>query len=58
MFITPTFLNGAARVLDIGGTLNDWDSIMDADDIANASDWYAVGQDLSEAMRYYENYEK
>ena len=61
LFAKPTLLRGMARVLDIGSTMNiynDSDSINEADEIALASDWYAVGEDLSEAIGGYEDGEQ
>ena len=56
LYAEPSLWEGFARVLDVGGTFgayNDADSEADADAIALASDWYAVGADLHRAMNRY-----
>lgn len=58
MFAKPSFLNGVARILDIGGTFDDssyWisNSPEEADARALARDWAAVGCDLAEAMEWH-----
>lgn len=52
----PSTLTGIARTLDIGGTFDDYNVSMssdEADRLATASDWYAVGADLYRAIRRY-----
>jgi len=49
----PTLLEGAARLIDFDGTLDDIPGMPtgeDADRIALASDWYQVGRDMREAI--------
>lgn len=58
----PSFLQGAARVLDIGQTRALWDycwveSPQEADARAIASDWLAVGDDLRLAIKTFESKE-
>jgi len=58
LFANPNFLRGAARVLDMGGTLsvyNDSQNAKDADSRAMSSDWNAVGLALSEAIGGFED---
>lgn len=53
LFVTPTFLLGAASVLDIGGTLIEYNtskSELEADTKAIRSDWQMVGQDICKAL--------
>lgn len=54
LFARPSFIEGAARLLDWGGTMNEYNSSPDgatADVRALRNDWRAVGDDLSEAYR-------
>lgn len=53
LFAMPSFANGAARVLDLGSTLNQYNysaSVNEADQVALSSDWNAVGNDLWKAL--------
>ena len=53
-FSQPSFGEGLARVLDVGGTFdayNDSPTPEEADQLAIASDWYAVGADLYRSIR-------
>jgi hypothetical protein len=53
LFARPSFVEGAARVLDIGDTLNHYNTSpteADADYNALFADWCAVGSDLGAAM--------
>lgn len=53
LFAQPSFLAGIARILDIGGVLDDYNSARTAEEAdANAmrADWGAVGSDLHDAM--------
>lgn len=57
LFADPSFLEGMARVLDIGGTLqayNESPTPAVADTIAIASDWLMVGKDLQSAIDAYQ----
>lgn len=56
LFATPSFLNGIARVLDLGSTLNQYDFFESGQEMDSESlrlDWETVGQDLCEAMDEY-----
>jgi len=58
LFSTPTFWAGMARVLDLGGTLNEYNyssTPNKADFHAILSDWKVVGSDISKAMVIYED---
>ncbi len=53
LFARPSFLEGMARIIDIGGVLNVYHTArtpQEADAIASACDWSAVGQDIMGAM--------
>ena len=50
LFAQPSFLSGAARVLDLGGTFDQYNTDPDADSVALASDWLVLGDDLFEVM--------
>lgn len=49
LYARPSFLEGMARVMDLGNTLNEYNRTMttqQADWLALRSDWNAVGDDL------------
>lgn len=49
----PSFLEGVARILDFGNTLNEYNRSLSpeqADYLAIKSDWHVVGQDLRAAI--------
>ncbi len=53
LYARPSFLEGVARVLDVGGGLTEFNkslTIEEADLRAIAADWGAVGQDLRDAI--------
>jgi len=53
LYTKPSFLEGVARLVDIAGTLDEYnysDSDDEADSRAIESDWEAVGHDLHSAM--------
>ena len=50
LFARPSFIEGVARILDFGNTLNQYNTSADADTIALTMDMYAVGDDLREVM--------
>lgn len=53
LYAEPSFTEGLARTLDIGAVFDDYNyapSPLDADRLATASDWYAVGADLHQAF--------
>jgi hypothetical protein len=54
LFAPPSFTEGVARILDLGGTLTEFNSAPSglwADRLAIRSDWRAVGHDLAAIMR-------
>jgi hypothetical protein len=51
--ISQAFITGMARALDLGGTLNKPQTILD-DNAALQDDWITVGKDLKSAMERYE----
>ena len=58
LFIAPDLISGMARVLDLGNTLNEYNTSATpelADFRALRSDWAAVGQDLRAAMAQLDN---
>ena len=53
LFAQPSFASGAARIFDLWGKFDDYNSsetTAEADAKAIASDWLVVGQDLSNAI--------
>ncbi len=53
LYAKPSFLEGVARLVDIAGTLDEYnysDSDDEADSRALQSDWEAVGNDLHSAL--------
>ena len=57
LFARPSALEGVARILDFGGTLNEYNtanSPQQADTLALWSDWLAVGDDMWSAIRTFE----
>ncbi len=53
LFARPSFLEGFARIFDLGGTLNQYStssSAQEADARAMRADWAAVGDDIRSAM--------
>ena len=58
LFARPSVLGGMARILDFGGTLNEYNtssSPEQADTLALWSDWLAVGDDLRWAFNAFED---
>lgn len=56
LFASPSFIEGMARLLDLGGTLevyNDSETTVAADARALEADWRAIGEDLKRAVRMY-----
>jgi hypothetical protein len=56
LFARPSFCEGVARVLDLGGTLqiyNESKTEEEADLKAIENDWLAVGLDMKEAINKY-----
>lgn len=57
LFAKPSFLGGIARVLDIGATLNEYNTDptpADADSEALKSDWAAVADEMYSAVTNFE----
>lgn len=53
LFARPSFVEGVARALDLGGTLQEYNSATSpeqADALALGADWHVVGRDLLRAM--------
>ena len=53
LFATPSFLEGMARTLDLGGTFTSYNtsrSAAEADFLALRSDWRAVGEDFDTVL--------
>ena len=53
LFSNPNFISGMARVLDLGSTLNEYNSLLSpeqADFVAISSDWLAVGSDIASSI--------
>ena len=57
LYARPSFLEGMARVMDIGGTLNEYNSSGDPDTIALLMDWLVVGQAMRQAIDEHETAE-
>lgn len=57
LYARPSFLEGMARVMDIGSTLNEYNSSGDPDTIALLMDWLVVGQAMRQAINQYETEE-
>ncbi len=61
LYATPSFLEGFARVLDIGDTFTTYNTFADAreaDFLALRSDWRAIGEDFDNALAEYEDDEQ
>ena len=60
IYAKPSFLEGVARLFDFGGTLNTYylvssdEDPREVDARAIASDWEAVGRDMSSAIGQYD----
>ena len=57
LFARPSFIGGASRVLDLFGTLQEYNKSLTpeiADQRAMFSDFGAIGADLEELMKRYE----
>lgn len=53
LFASPSFWEGFARPLDLGGTLTEYNSSPSpraADENAIRSDWYAIGSDINQSL--------
>ena len=54
LYATPSFLEGMARILEFGNTLNEYNSSQseeEADEVAIYMDWLMVGGDLKSALK-------
>ncbi len=54
LYATPSFVEGIARIIDFGNTLNEYnasESEEKADEIALYMDWKIVGTDIRNAMK-------
>jgi hypothetical protein len=59
-FIDPSFIAGMASVIDLGGSLVDFNTVRtpeQADFLALQYDWHKVGQDLYYAMNTFKQSE-
>ena len=57
LFAEPSFIEGVSRVLDLGGTMQEYNSSkteQEADASALRNDWLAVGEDLKSSIMTYE----
>jgi hypothetical protein len=55
LFAQPSFLSGAARVVDMWGGFDEYNTSstgVEADENAIAADWAVVGQDIFDAIQY------
>ncbi len=60
LYARPSFLEGLARIVDLGGTMNEYNASLtgqDADAIAIWMDWAAIGQDMRDAIGTFEEEE-
>jgi len=61
LFAQPSLIEGIARLIDFGNTLEEYNSSPSpdmADALAIASDWKVVGDDLRQAMSNYRELEE
>ena len=52
LFATPSWKEGAGRLVDFADTLTEYNRTEDPDDRATRQDWLAVGDYLREALRF------
>lgn len=60
LFASPSFASGAARLLDFGGTFDQYNNSVtpkEADTNAAIADWYIVGDDIQDAIGQFEEFE-
>lgn len=50
LFARPSFIEGFGRIMDVGGSLNQYNTDNDADTTAILMDWLAVKEDFREAL--------
>ncbi len=58
LFARPSFWEGMGRIFDFSNTLSEYNvsiTPQQADSLALASDWRAVGKDLRDAMQRFED---
>lgn len=53
LFARPSFIEGMARIMDFGNTLNEYNDSPEPDEIALHLDWLSVGNNLRQAMKIY-----
>jgi hypothetical protein len=56
LYARPSFIEGIARIVDLGGTLNEYNRSPtpdEADFDALEADWRMLGQDLEQALAIY-----
>ncbi|HIJ54505.1 MAG TPA: hypothetical protein HPQ03_00100 [Deltaproteobacteria bacterium] len=61
LYARPTFISGVSRVMDLGNTLNEYNSTFlpsVADYYAIKSDWIMVGSDIQAGISAYDEKEK
>ena len=50
LFAQPTVFNGVARLVDIAGVYDQYNTSEEADALAISADWYVVGNDMFDSM--------
>lgn len=55
IIISPSFLRGSARMMDLFGYLDSYKKIKNEDFVATKKDWEKVGKYLQDAMTEYES---
>lgn len=58
LFAEPSLIEGVARIVDIGSTLNEYNKSDTPDIISLRMDWEAVGSSLREAIKQYDQEQK
>jgi len=54
LFAQPSLISGMARLLDLCGVYDSYNSSEKADFMATFADWYSVGQDVQSAIDIFE----
>jgi len=57
LYASPSFVEGLARIVDLGGTMNEYNASptgQEADAVAIWMDWAAVGQDMRDVIGAFE----
>ena len=57
LYARPSFLEGIARITDMGDTLNEYNASENPDAVALMGDWFVVGQAMRQAMEDFESSE-